>query len=90
MSGTKKIGLAGREENVELTQVSKKGIEEGLAVRLCGFFPMQFICFEPFAKRHPERFRELATMLLNHADLVGNAVKRLRGRQELPNRNPIP
>lgn len=78
-SHTEKIGVAGLEENIELRQVGTRGIEEGLAVWLCGFFPMQFICFESFAKRHPERFRELATMLLNHADLVGKAVKRLRG-----------
>jgi len=81
LSHTEQIGVAGRENNVGLLRVGPKGIEETLAVWLCGFFPMQFICFEPFAKRHPDRFRELGTMLMNHADLVGKAVKRLRGQE---------
>lgn len=72
------IGVAGREENIAILRVSTKGIEETLTVWLCGFFPMQFICFEPFAKRHPETFKELAGMLLDHADLMGKAAKRLR------------
>ena len=78
LSHAHKIGMAGRENNVEIWKTSTQGIEETLAVWLAGFFPMQFICLQPFARKYPERFRQLTEMLFTQAEFMGKAATRLR------------
>jgi hypothetical protein len=78
LSSSAPAGLCGRDDVVQVRQVTGTGRDEGVVMWLLGFVPMQSVCAQVFLSRGDDAFREFFRILSEHADLFHKVATRLQ------------